>query len=129
VFGASGQVGRFLLPGLVEAGHEVAAVSRRPGDRGGGVHWLEGDLDGEVSDIGAPEVLFSLGPLDAFARWFGRGPALRPRRVVALGSMSIDSKRDSADPAERALAARLAAAEDALATAVAARGARLTLFR
>lgn len=129
VFGASGQVGRFLLPGLAQAGHDVCAVSRRPGDRGGGVHWLEGDLDAGMPDLGAPEVLFSLGPLDAFARWFGRGSDLRPRRVIALGSMSIDSKRDSADAAERALAGRLAAAEDALATATAARGTQLTLFR
>ncbi|MBN8726722.1 MAG: hypothetical protein J0H15_03340 [Xanthomonadales bacterium] len=129
VFGASGQIGRFLLPALAAAGHEVLAISRQPRDAGHGVHWREGNLDTGVPALGAPEVLFSLGPLDAFARWFERGPELRPRRIIAFGSMSIDSKRGSADAAERELVDRLQAAEATLATAAAARGAQLTLFR
>lgn len=129
VFGASGQIGRFLLPGLVAAGHDVLAISRTTRAPADGVRWTEGDLDAGVPALGTPAVLFSLGPLDAFARWFGRQPQIRPQRIVAIGSMSIDTKRDSAEAGERDLAGRLQAAEEALALAAAARGTHLTVFR
>jgi nucleoside-diphosphate-sugar epimerase len=72
--------------------------------------------------------IVSLGPLDAFAQWF-EASACAPARVVALGSTSLHGKRDSPDPAERALAQRLAAAEDQLARAARARGSALTVLR
>ena len=46
VCGASGAIGRFLLPRLLGAGYDVIALSRV--DRGGGgdrVQWRIGDLD------------------------------------------------------------------------------------
>ncbi|MEO5624836.1 MAG: NAD-dependent epimerase/dehydratase family protein, partial [Dokdonella sp.] len=48
---------------------------------------------------------------------------------VAIGSMSIETKRDSGDAQERALAARLQQAEQQLIAAAKARGSRWTLFR
>jgi nucleoside-diphosphate-sugar epimerase len=54
--------------------------------------------------------------------------AARPR-LVAIGSLSVISKRDSIDAAERALAARLAQAETQLAVAAAARGCAWTILR
>ena len=43
VFGATGVVGRALLP-LLADGHEVVAVSRGPGDTGKGVRWVAADV-------------------------------------------------------------------------------------
>lgn len=129
VFGARGQIGRFLLPRLQAAGIAVEAVTRgaAPGE-GAGLRWHRTDLfDGPDLAL-APDRIFSCGPLDGFAAWFERS-ALRPARVVAFGSTSASSKRDSPDPEERALAARLADAEDRLLALAAARGAHATLLR
>lgn len=73
-------------------------------------------------------LVVSCGPLDAFARWFERSSAAPPR-VVAIGSTSIDSKRDSPDAGERDIAARLAAAEHRLAAAADARGCAWTVLQ
>ncbi|GAA0715952.1 NAD-dependent epimerase/dehydratase family protein [Dokdonella soli] len=130
VLGASGAIGRFLLPRLLGAGHEVLAVSRVP--RASAVprlRWVVGNLDSGVPECATPDVIFSLGPLDAFARWFAQARLDGAPRVIAFGSMSVDSKRDSDDAGERALAARLQAAEQALIASADARGCAWTLFR
>jgi nucleoside-diphosphate-sugar epimerase len=130
IFGASGAAGRFLLPQLTGRGDRVFAVSRRPRPSAARIAWLVGDLLGETplpaQDV---DVILSLGPLDAFSTWFERTPPGGVRRLIALSSMSADSKRDSPDPRERALAARLVAAEQRVAAAAAARGIAWTLFR
>src|SRR4051812_41245820 len=106
LFGASGAIGRFLLPRLSPA-HQVVPVSRAASTPG----WLRADLNHADAHWPAAEAAISLGPLDAFAQWCEqRGdPALR--RIIAFSSMSAVSKRDSDDPAERELAARLMGAE------------------
>src|SRR5690242_4045144 len=81
VFGASGAVGRYLLP-----------------------------------------------PLDAFAAWLADRPVL-PRRVLALSSMSVESKRHSPDPTERELAARLLICEARILDAGKAAAFACTIFR
>ena len=43
VFGATGVVGRALLPRLADE-HDVAAASRRPRDTGEGVRWVAADV-------------------------------------------------------------------------------------
>lgn len=130
VAGASGAVGRFLLPRLRDAGYDVIALSRRPREHGSGFpRWIVGDLDRDVPLPLPPDVVFSVGPLDSFARWFARAPLQGSPRVVALGSMSIDSKRDSVDAAERDVAGRLLAAERQLADACAQRGSVWTVLR
>jgi uncharacterized protein YbjT (DUF2867 family) len=47
VTGATGTLGRAVLPRLIAAGHGVRALSRRPpaSDPPGGVEWVVGDLD------------------------------------------------------------------------------------
>lgn len=129
VCGASGAIGRFLLPRLLGAGYYVIALSRV--DRGGGderVQWRIGDLDHAMPDLPALDLVASCGPLDAFARWFARTPA-RIARVVAFGSMSVQSKQDSQDIAERALAARLREAEQSVAMSAQARDCAWTVLR
>lgn len=126
VFGLTGMVGEGLRAGLGPGDPPVRAVSRRPPADEGRVHWLAGELPG-LPPVPAAAIA-SLGPLDAFARWFEASGA-SPSRVVALGSTSVHGKAGSPDPAERELVRTLEAAERRLAAACAARGCALTLLR
>ena len=127
-FGMSGQVGAAVAAGLSPADGEGVAVSRGPRPDVGPIQWREGSLEAPPLLDDGFDALLSLGPLDAFARWFDASP-LAPARVVALGSTSVHGKKDSPDPAERALAQALRDAERRLATAAEARGSALTLLR
>lgn len=128
MFGASGQIGAALLPLLRAAGDEVFAVSRTMQAGQAGVLWLRGDLDAAAPVLPPRlDVIYSLGPLDAFARWFARGAAAP--RVVAFGSTSVHTKLASPDPAERALAVRLHQAEDMLNGHATQCGVAVTLLR
>ncbi|HSX61984.1 MAG TPA: NAD-dependent epimerase/dehydratase family protein [Tahibacter sp.] len=113
VIGGSGAVGRFLLPRLAATGTAIVALSRKECAPRDGVTWLRGGLD---TSVVAPPVdaIVCVGPLDHCVAWLEASPTPAPRRVVALSSMSADSKRESLDAAERALAARLADAEQRL---------------
>lgn len=128
VVGASGAVGRFLLPRLQETGAGLVALSRQAQTDAPGLHWLRGGL---TADLAPPPVesIICIGPLDLFADWLAAAATPALRRVVALSSMSADSKRDSLDAAERALAERLAAAEQRLAQRCAAAGVAWTVIR
>ncbi|HZP65496.1 MAG TPA: NAD-dependent epimerase/dehydratase family protein [Rudaea sp.] len=126
VFGASGAVGRFLVP-LLAGRFRLVSVSRSPPAEPG---WLAANLDDARFPWPQTSIAVSLGPLDAFAAWLERNAATDGlRRVVALSSMSIESKNDSLDPAERALAARLADAEARIFGVAAEHGIAATLFR
>lgn len=130
VFGASGAVGRFLCPRLLAAGHDVVAVSRSAHAAGDArQRWIVGDLHGTVQPLPAAAAVFGLGPLDAFAAWFDAARLDGAIRVVALGSMSIDSKRDSPDAGERDTARRLDAAERQLFAAAGRHGIGCTVLR
>lgn len=128
VFGASGQVGRRLLPRL-SGQHRVIAVSRALQHGNADASWIRGDLRDEDMSWPQAETVISLGPLDAFAAWLERNPALALRRVIALSSMSAESKRDSIDPRERALAERLRRAETTVTRVANLRAIAWTLFR
>ena len=139
VLGATGAVGQFLLPLLLARDERVIGVSRNapPAADDGGVEWLHGDLFGAMPPLPAVDVVYSLGPLDAFADWFVRAFAARvgvperaaPLRVIALSSMSAESKQASIDAAERELAARLAAAEQRLFACAREHAIDCTIFR
>ena len=125
IFGASGPVGGFLLPRLLARAVSVQAVSRTPPRASATplLQWFAADLFDPAIDVPAgADVIVSLGPLDAFSIWFERAQPAAVRRVVALSSMSAESKRASPDPGERDVAARLVAAEQRLARAAQARG-------
>ena len=127
VFGASGQIGRPLLARLGAARWDVVAASRTP-RREPGTCWVALRLPGGGPVPGRFDALFSCGPLDHFADWYARHGA-GIGRVVAFGSTSIDAKQASADPGERALAARLAHGEATLFDAAARHGAAATVLR
>lgn len=138
VLGATGAIGRFALPRLQAAGHAVLAASRQPpvdaadahaGGGPGGVRWQRLDLAGAPdAGVGAFDAVLSAGPLDLASAWLCAQAAV-PARIVAFGSTSADTKQASADPHERALAARLHAAEARLAEVAARHGSTLTLLR
>jgi nucleoside-diphosphate-sugar epimerase len=130
VFGASGAIGRFLVPRLLSAGHEVVAISRAPHAAGHPrLRWIAGDLYATLPPLPDADAIFSAGPLDAFANWLAHDDAIRSPRIVAIGSQSAATKQASAEPAERALAERLLVAEQALANAADVRGAAWTVLR
>jgi nucleoside-diphosphate-sugar epimerase len=113
VLGASGQIGRFLLPLLCEQGIEVEAVSRAPQETMRGVSWTQLDLFGHGDVAQAADWVFSAGPLDGLLTWLQR-TAVRPARVIAFSSTSAATKAQSPDPAERALSQHLEGQEQRL---------------
>lgn len=128
VFGASGQIGAPLLERLARAGWDVTAVSRARHDDRPGLHWLRGDFDAVAGLPRQVDAIFSCGPLDHFAHWYARAP-VQCARVLAFGSTSVEAKRGSADPAERAVATRLREGERIVLDTAAARAAHATLLR
>lgn len=129
VFGATSQIGHFLLPRIVAGGGSVIALSRRPRAGAAGVRWVEGALPGAVPAMPQLRAVVSFGPLDALACWLAGFEQAPAPRLVATSSMSVLSKRDSQVPAERGLIARLAAGEQALARQCARLGIRWTVLR
>lgn len=128
VFGLSGQVGEAFARLRAPADPPWLAPSRSPHRAQSGVRWVHAGLDGfSLPDVPVVAIA-SLGPLDAFVDWIERTP-VAPDRVVALGSTSVHAKRDSHDPAERALAVALRTAELRLAAVAAERGFALTVLR
>jgi nucleoside-diphosphate-sugar epimerase len=129
VFGASGAIGRFLLPRLLAAGYDVIASSRVARASGHQrLRWMTGDLYQPSTRWPSADIVFSLGPLDGCAHWLKQAHE-RYRRLVAIGSQSIDTKSMSIDAAERALAGRLRESEEMLAAAADARACDWTLLR
>ena len=130
VIGASSQVGHFLLPLLAAQETEVLALSRRAprAEDAPAARWLRGGLP-DVPALPPLRHVFSAGPLDALAVWLARAPLAPGARVLATSSMSAASKRDSPLVAERALAARLCAAEQTLGEVCARRGIGWTILR
>ena len=114
VLGATSLVGRYLLPRLVEQRTVTLALSRRapPEEEAGGVRWIAGDLSApaEITFPFAHTVL-SLCPIWLLPPVLPALAAAGVRRVVAFSSTSVSGKAGSSNAEERAVAARLAAAE------------------
>lgn len=129
VFGASSQIGHFLLPRLSARGDAVVAVSRMRHADTAGARWIEGQLPDGVPPLPAADAIVCFGPLQPFARWLAAtAPANRPT-IVATSSMSAQSKADSDVPAERAIATLLRQGEAELADACACLGCAWTVLR
>ena len=128
VIGLSGQVGDPVRERLLARGDAVVAVSRAHRADEPRLHWRHGSLEAMPAFAEAFDAILSLGPLDAFAAWYGRARPAAPR-VIALSSTGRHDKRLSPDAEERALAARLASAEAELYTATRETGAELTVLR
>jgi nucleoside-diphosphate-sugar epimerase len=113
VLGATSLVGRYLAPRLVEQRAVTLALSRRPMDEDpGGIRWIAGDL-GAPDTIAFPfaETVLSLCPIWLLPPALPALAAAGVRRLVAFSSTSVSGKAKSSNAEERAVAARIAAAE------------------
>jgi nucleoside-diphosphate-sugar epimerase len=129
VFGASSQIGHFLLPRLRARGESVLALSRKPRPEQVGVRWLQGELPGHMPALGEPSAVISFGPLKSFAEWLSSAGLPPSTRVIATSSMSAESKEASDVPAERVLSQMLRDGEAAVAAACDRQGMPWTIFR
>jgi uncharacterized protein YbjT (DUF2867 family) len=131
VFGGSSQIGHFLLPRLLAHGASVTAPSRRARASQPGLRWLQGNLpDALPRELPHPSAIISFGPLMPFAEWLAQADfGSEPPRVIATSSMSAETKRDSSEPAERAISQTLRDGEQALAASCARHGAPWTVLR
>lgn len=129
VFGGSGQIGHFLLPRLRDSGAQVWALSRSEQVEMRGVTWLRGALPDAPAPAPDVDAVISLGPLRAFAEWLDSSALNGAPRVLAMSSMSVVTKRDSADPGEQDMIAALADAETRVIDISTQRGFPCTLLR
>jgi len=130
VFGASGQIGHYLLSYLRARRMATVAFSRASQADDTDVIWQHGRLPDAVPAL--PEqvsAIVCLGPLDHFSHWLQHAEVTGSPRIVAMSSMSAESKRHSPDPAERELAARLRESEERLLTRCAEWGSGCTILR
>ncbi|GAB2565265.1 NAD-dependent epimerase/dehydratase family protein [Dyella jejuensis] len=129
VFGGSSQIGHYLLPLLAARDEPVVALSRSARAPDGGVTWLSGYLPGAVPAMQDVSAVFSFGPLQPFAEWLDRANLPHAPRIIATSSMSAQTKRTSAVPAEREISRQLRDGEQALAAACAKHGSDWTILR
>jgi len=115
VFGASNQIGHFLLPNLLQHGSQVWAVSRHAQAAQTGVHCIQGALpDAIPADAGPWDGIISAGPLAALGEWLARHDTPPARALVAVSSMSVISKQASIIASERAMVAGMLASEQSI---------------
>lgn len=107
LIGASGAVGRELGPLLEAEGWHCEYRARNCPDS---PNWQALDLGTNTCPPEQP-VIFSLGPLDLFTAWLQRNSPNGARRVIALSSISVVTKRDSSRFEEQQVSARLANSE------------------
>jgi len=129
VTGATSQVGVFLIPRLLEAGHEVIAVSRRVNPDSRAV-CLKLDLN-HLDHVQFPpaDVLIHIAGLHFMADLMGKAKYSGIHRVIAFSSTSVMTKRDSPDEAEKAMINSLVMAELNFQQVCNAEGISWTLFR
>lgn len=130
VIGGSSQIGHFLLPRLSASGEPILALSRHHRPPFPGVNWLHGALpDRMPGQLPALSAIISFGPLQPLADWLQHSSLAGAPRVIATSSMSAETKRDSAVPAEREISRQLRDGEQALAAACSRHGCAWTVLR
>lgn len=129
VFGASSQIGHYLLPLLAARDEPVVALSRTARASTPDLTWLPGHLPDAVPDVDGISAIFSFGPLQACADWLARVELPYAPRVVVTSSMSAETKRVSEVPAEREISQLLRDGENALAAACLRHGSDWTVLR
>ena len=112
VIGASSQIGYCLLPRLVDAGHEVVALSRRARAGTSRIRWTQGHLPDRMPETARFDAIVSFGPLLVLGEWLAAQADAPAPRLVATSSMSALTKRDSVVADEVEVARRLRQGED-----------------
>jgi nucleoside-diphosphate-sugar epimerase len=134
ILGAGSQLTPFLSQRLAAIGYQGTCVSRTPPPATPPIHpafpWRRVDL-AEAPNWPAAEgaIVFSVLPLWLLAAHIPALAASGVQQLIAFSSTSVFAKADSPDPAEQALAERLAEAESATAAACEAAGIPWTILR
>jgi len=127
--GATGQIGVFLIPKLLQAGFRVFALSRKGRPEGypdtRHLEWLT-SVD-ELQGDEACEYLVSAGPIKLAEDILDSGKKILS--AVIFSSSSVISKHESADPDERKQIQDMLATESALGSIAANRSLRLIILR
>ncbi|MGH8108234.1 MAG: NAD-dependent epimerase/dehydratase family protein [Arenimonas sp.] len=113
IFGLSGQVGDALRPLLLESDYQITAVSRDEKNDEKNIAWQQASFENFSRGLEHFDIVVSLGPLDAFSNWM-IASEIKPKKIIALSSTSIVTKKNSPDPAERKLAQMLLDGEQRL---------------
>jgi nucleoside-diphosphate-sugar epimerase len=129
VLGATSLIGRHLMARLEDEGLDPIAFSRRPPS--GDTCWVGGDLkDPDLAErLPVAATVFSLSPIWLLPPALSALKARGMERLVAFSSTSRFTKTDSPVAAERAVAAALAEAEQALEAWCAANEVAWTILR
>jgi GT2 family glycosyltransferase/nucleoside-diphosphate-sugar epimerase len=132
VTGATSLIGDYLLPGLLNSGYEVHAISRKPPSYGrmAGLRWHHVDITQQTPDIARDaDVLIHLAPLATLPPLMAALARQCPKRVIGFGSTSVFTKMQSALEKERELASGLKEAEQRIAELSEEYGIQWTVFR
>jgi uncharacterized protein YbjT (DUF2867 family) len=131
VSGATSQIGRYLLPRLVQAGMDVQAASRRPQAEQPGVQWLGGDLYDALDQSGphAWQAIASSSPMELWAEWLSRQTVAPAPRIIVTSSMSVLTKQESAQADEQDVVAMLQRGERGLIAQAERLGMEWTILR
>ena len=136
VTGASSPVGDFLLARLAGEDRSIIAIShdlRRLGlnkeAQKSGIEWRIVDLRVALAQEFQADALLHLAPLWLLPDRIGEFAERGVRRIVALGSTSAYTKKDSPIPAELAMAKSLEQAEADVATSCARHAITWTILR
>lgn len=134
VVGATSIIGQHLLGILVEEQFDVIAMSRQlqsdvKAKEKSGVVWYQSRGDSDFSDLPECSKLIHLAPLWILPDNLEQFAKLGVKRIVAFGSTSCFSKKDSPILAEREVAGRLELAEQLLTSHCKALNIHLTILR
>ena len=103
-----------MRPLLYESDNKVIAVSRQPINDEKNIAWLQAGFENFETDASQQyDAILSLGPLDAFSRWL-ESSNIQTKKIIALSSTSIVTKKNSPDPDERKLSEVLHESEQQL---------------
>lgn len=133
VTGATGLIGHYLLPLLAERGFAIQAISRRPRPLSASrepraVRWVVMDLERPVA-VDPAHCLIHTAPLWLLPELLRTTASEGVKRLVAVSSTSLFTKRGSGTPKERETTRRLIEAETVVETICRERRIRWTIFR
>lgn len=130
VFGASGNVGRFIVTQLAERGERVIAISRKQRTAAPGIEWQIGDITKPAEiRLADADTLYCTLLITELASALPQLHAPTLRRLIAFSSSSVLTKADSAVASERDLIARMIEAEVAIAEWCKSHGIAWTILR
>jgi len=131
VIGATSQIGRYVLSHLSGTGH-VIALARDAARTAAGptdIEWRSGRLPDAMPSLPPIKQIISSGPLDGLAEWLASWTSADNLRLLAISSMSAESKRDSTVVEDRRVSQHLRDGEQRLIEQCRRLGADWTVLR